>query len=370
MRVLMTGGGTGGHVNPAIAIADTIREKEPDSEIAFVGTSHGIENKLVPQAGYPLYHIEIRGLRRSLSLENLKTAFLTVKAVREGERLIRDFQPDIVIGTGGYACYPILRAATLKHVPTILHEANAMPGVAVRMLEPFVTRVFLNFDESREHLHHPEKAVRIGNPLRMRQDAVTREEARALLEIENYRSFVLSCGGSMGAEPINWAVLDMMKRYGTERPDILFVHASGKLEYEPTRERFLSDGLDRFPNLVLLEYIDDMPIRMAAADCVVSRSGSMTLSELALLGRASVLIPSPHVTDNHQFKNAKVLSDRGAALLLEESALTGDSLWEAVSGLLDDPDRRHGMENAVKELAVTDAGEKIYEECLRLIGRK
>ena len=177
---------------------------------------------------------------------------------------------------------------------------------------------------------------------------------------------------------MEWRILNEQMLHGgdynpdqwLDRPDILHVHATGKLEWEATREQFAAEGLDRYENLVLLEYIDDMPIRMAAADCVISRAGSMTLSELALVGRASVLIPSPHVTDNHQYKNARVLSDRGAAVLLEEADLTGDTLWEAVSGLLDDPARRRGMEDSVRELAVTDAGEKIYEECLRLIGRK
>lgn len=371
MRVIMTGGGTGGHVNPAIAIANTIKEHEPDSEILFVGTSHGIENKLVPQAGYPLEHIEIQGLRRSLSPANIKTAFLTVTSVFKGKKLVRAFKPDIVIGTGGYVCWPVIKAASLLGVPTALHESNAVPGVAVKMLESSVDRMFINFEESRALLKHPERALCVGNPLRMKPDTVSYEEAREKLGIAHrYRHFLLSCGGSMGAEQVNFAMLDLMRGYIASHPDVLHVHATGKIEYEATLKLFREAGLDKYPNIRLLEYIDDMPVQMAAADCVINRAGSITLSELELLGKACILIPSPNVTNNHQYKNAKVLADRGAALLLEEKDITPETMENAVRSVLEHPETRESMQKAISTLAVTDAGERIYRECRALIDGK
>lgn len=371
MRVLMTGGGTGGHVNPAIAIADTFRSHDPDTEFLFVGTQRGIENKLVPKAGYSLAHIEIRGLRRSLTLENLKTVWLTLTSVSKAKKLLRQFKPDLVVGTGGYACFPACKAAAALGIPVVLHEANAIPGVAVRMLERCATTVFLNFDESRKHLKCPEKAIVVGNPLRKTATPLSYEAAREALGIAHkYRRFILSYGGSMGAERVNFAMLDLMKSYVSEHPDTLHVHATGSLEYEATKAMFEEAGLDKCENIRLLEYIYDMPIQMAAADLVIARAGSMTLSELALGKKACILIPSPNVTDNHQYKNAKVLSDRGAAILIEEKDITREGMHGTVTKLLSDTAARTAMQNAISELAHGDATEQIYAHCMTLLDAK
>ncbi|MBO5648538.1 MAG: undecaprenyldiphospho-muramoylpentapeptide beta-N-acetylglucosaminyltransferase [Clostridia bacterium] len=368
MRVLMTGGGTGGHVNPAIAIANTIRAHEPDAEIAFVGTSRGIENKLVPKEGYPLHHIEIRGLKRSLSLQNIKTAFLVLTSVSKGKKLIKQFRPDIVIGTGGYACFPIMKAASLMGIPCALHESNAYPGVAVKLLETSVDRMFINFEACKAHLRKPENAIVVGNPLRTKPGAISYDEARAALGITGkYRRFLLSCGGSMGAEQVNLAMLDLMRAYSSKHPELLHVHATGSIEYEATQKMFREAGLDQYENIRLVEYIYDMPTQMAAADLVVARAGSITLSELALEGKPCILIPSPNVTENHQYKNAKVLSDCGAAILLEERDITPQRTVEAVRTVLDSTETRRSMSEAIHALAVSDACERIYEECRRLV---
>ena len=368
MRVLMTGGGTGGHVNPALAIANTIREREPDSEIAFVGTSRGIENKLVPKEGYPLHHIEIRGLRRSLSLQNLKTAVMVLTSVSKGKKLIRQFKPDIVIGTGGYACFPIMKAAALMGVPTALHESNAYPGVAVKMLENSVDRMFINFEDCKKNLKHPERAMVVGNPLRSKPGMISYDDARSELGITGkYRHFLLSCGGSMGAEQVNFAMLDLMKEYTSKHPEILHVHATGAIEYEIAKKMFEEAGLDKCENIKLVEYIYDMPKQMAAADLVVARAGSITLSELALEGKPCILIPSPNVTENHQYKNAKVLADRGAAILIEEKDITPEKTVDAVRSVLDSMEVRRSMQDAIRSLAVSDACDRIYEECRRLV---
>ena len=370
MRVLMTGGGTGGHVNPAIAIANTIKQNDPSAEIAFVGTSRGIENKLVPAAGYSLYHVEVRGFRRSLSPANIKAAWLAFVSPIRAKKLIAEFKPDIVVGTGGYACWPVLVAASRMGIPTAVHESNALPGVTVRRLQSYVDRIMLNFAESAERLDAKEKLMVVGNPLRGQFGTLDRDAAREKLGIGGYRRMILSCGGSMGAEPVNDAMLDLMRDYGLQHPDVLHLHATGALEYEAAKEKFKAYGLEGKDNLRLVEYIYDMPEQMAAADLVVNRAGAMTLSELAVQRKACLLIPSPYVADNHQYKNAKVLADAGAALLIEEKDLTPQGVAAEVSSLLEDDARRAAMEEAISAFARTDANKVIYEEICRLVNGK
>lgn len=369
----MTGGGTGGHVNPAIAIANSIKENLPGSEIAFVGTSRGIENKLVPAAGYKLYHVEVQGFKRSLSLYNVKSAWLAFVSPIRAKKIIREFKPDIVIGTGGYVCWPILRAASLMGIPTAIHESNAIPGVAVKMLAKYVDRIYVNFEATAECLGEDfrKKIKRVGNPIKGDFTAYDRRAAREKLGIEGkYKYFILSCGGSMGAEKVNDEVLELMRRYTSKHPEILHVHATGAIEYEAATAKFREYQLEKFDNIQLLEYIYDMPIKMAAADIVINRAGAMTLSELALLGKCAVLIPSPHVTDNHQYKNAKALADRGAALLFEEKDLSGDVLTNAIDSLISDSAKRRSMENAIAEFAMPNANHEIFEDICRIAKKK
>ena len=301
MRVIMTGGGTGGHVNPAIAIANTIKRNDPDSEILFVGTERGIENKLTAAEGYPIRHVEIRGFRRSLSLSNIKAAYLAFVSPIKAKKIVKEFKPDIVIGTGGYVCWPVLVAASKMGIPTAVHESNAYPGVAVCKLQPYVDRIWLNFEESAKHLSASEKIAHVGNPLRTSFGSVSREEARKKLGIEGkYDFYILSYGGSMGAEKVNDACLELMRDFGLENEGVLHQHATGSIEWKAAKEKFKELGLEKKENLVLSEYIYDMPLRMAAADIVISRAGAMTVSELAMMKKTSIMIPSPNVTNNHQ----------------------------------------------------------------------
>ncbi len=362
MRVLMSGGGTGGHVNPAIAIANIIKKNCPDAVIEFVGTKRGIENKLVPHAGYKLHHIVIQGIRRSLSPDNIKTAFLAAKSFSDCKKIIKRFKPDVVIGTGGYACWPVVAAASNLKIPTVLHESNATPGFAIKMLEKRATKVFVNFEETIPQLKYPDKAVRVGNPLRGDFSTIDRESARKHQGVSGkYRYMVLSLGGSMGAERINHEVIDMMRTYTSAHPEILHIHGTGSIEYEETKKMFTEAGLDKYNNLQLLEYIYDMPEKMAASDVVINRAGAMTLSEIAVLGRASVLIPSPNVTNNHQFKNADVLRRSDACILIEEKDLGGGALAKAVESLIENEEKRRLMEKNVEKFAVLDAADRIYE---------
>lgn len=371
MRILLSGGGTGGHVNPALAVADEIKKKEPDSEIAFVGTGKGIESKLVPKAGYKLYTYEVQGLSRSLSPDNIRRVFLAARAERKAVSIIKEFKPDVVFGTGGYACWPLLRAAASKNIPTALHESNAVPGFAVKTLEGRVDKIYVNFESTLSELSRPEKGKRVGNPLRGVFSSENKEEARKKLGLDGkYEKFILSCGGSMGAERINFEVIDLMKNYTAKHPEIFHLHASGSIEKDIAREAFEKAGLDKVPNVSLVEYIYDMPDRMAAADLIINRAGAVTLSEIALLGKASILIPSPNVTNNHQYKNARILADGGAATLIEEKVLYGAALENAVEEIIEDDVRRAKMEENAKKYAIDNAAEIIYNELCELIKEK
>lgn len=376
MRVLITGGGTGGHVNPALAIADTIKKYEPDSEIAYVGTSHGIENKLVPKAGYPLYHVEVQGLRRNLSPANLKAAYLAVTSPHKAKHIIDEFKPDLVVGTGGYVCWPVVKAASDMGIPTALHESNALAGVAVKMLQKNVDRIYLNFERTGETLTCPrEKLLQVGNPVRGSFNGMTREEAREKLGIpDKYKYILLSYAGSMGAEKVNDAVLCVMREFTAKHPEVYHIHATGSIELELCTSQFREMGLDKCENIELVEYIYDMPAKMAAADLTINRAGAMTVSELALTGKCAIFIPSPNVAENHQYKNAKVLADAGAAGLFEEKELTDGAapLIAEVERLLCESGDALRAERGekIKQFAVPDSNRLIYEDLRKLVDSK
>lgn len=369
MRVLMTGGGTGGHVNPALAIANTIKENDPASEIAFVGTPRGIENKLVPAAGYKLYHVDVRGLRRSFSPANIRAAWLALTSPAKAKKLIKQFRPDVVIGTGGYVSWPVVKAAAKMGIPTALHESNATPGMAVRMLSGDVDRIYLNFEAAGAGIRDKDKLMLVGCPMLGAPAAsLTKAEARKKLGIpDDVSTVILSFGGSMGAEKVNDAVFTLMQRYTGGRECVWHTHATGAIEKDIAAGWFRERGLDKYKNLELLEYIYDMPIRMAAADIVISRAGAMTVSELALHGKCTVFIPSPNVTDDQQYKNAKVLADADAALIIREGADCGDRLCAAVTVLCEHPENRAKMEENIKKFASPDANRLIYNDIVKLV---
>ena len=372
MRVIVTGGTTSGHVNPALAIANTIKKNIPDSEIIFVGTKRGIENKLVPNEGYELFHVEIQGIKRSLSLSNIKSLWLALTSPLKARKLIRKFKPDVVIGTGGYVCWPVMKAAADLKIPTAVHESNSIPGVAIKMLAKYVDRIFVNFESTKDKFppEYRSKVMRVGNPLRGEFHRLDYNKAREELGITGkYEKFILSCGGSMGAEKINEAIIKLMTSYTSKHPEILHLHATGSIEYASTLEAYKKAGLDKFENIRLVEYIYDMPKQMAAADLVINRAGAMTLSELAILSKTSLLIPSPNVTDNHQYKNAHELESANAAALIEEKDLTEINLLNTVNELLFE-EKGKIMGKNIKAFALYDAQKVIFKEICDLVKTK
>ena len=372
MRVLITGGGTGGHVNPALAIANTIKQNDPDAVIAYVGTKRGIENKLVPKAGYPMYYVDVKGIKRSLSPSNIKAAYLALTSPIKAKKIIREFKPDIVVGTGGYVSWPVVKAASQMGIPTALHESNAIAGVAVKMLQNSVDRIYLNFQKTGESLSCDRaKLMKGGNPILGGFSSMTREEARKKLGIpDKYKYVILSYAGSMGAEKVNDAVLCLMREFTAKHPEVYHIHATGSIELELCTSQFKEMGLDKCENIELCEYIYDMPVRMAAADITINRAGAMTISELAATGKCSIFIPSPNVAENHQYKNAKVLSDAGAAALFEEKELTDGAkpLIEEVEKLLSDEgdELRAERSEKIRQFAVSDANKLIYNDLVKL----
>ena len=370
MRVLLCGGGTAGHVNPALAIAQTIQKNSPSSEFAYVVTKNGIENKLVP---YKKYEINIRGIKRAISISNLKTAFLTLSSIQKSKAIIKDFKPDIIVGTGGYACYPVICAGKSMGIKTVVHESNAVPGKALKMLEKKVDRIFLNFKETEKYFECKQKLIYSGNPIREGFGILDRNEIRRRLGIKE-KFIVLCYGGSLGAKTINEGAIQLIENLIKDDKNIRFIWASGKKEYGKMYYEIKDKGYDRIKNLEFSEYIYDMPVRMAAADLTINRAGAMTVSELAMTGKAAVFIPSPNVAENHQYKNARVLYDEGAAALFEEKELTDGAkkLIAEVERLLSPEGDaiRAEMGEKIRQFAVKDANKLIYNDILNLIKNK
>ena len=361
MRFLITGGGTAGHINPALAIANKLREIYPEAEFLFVGAKGRMETRLVPQAGYTIRTVNVRGFQRKLTLKNIGRNILAavdvVGSSMAAASIIREFQPDVAIGTGGYVCGPVLREALKRKIPVVVHESNALPGVTVKLLAKEGATVLLCSEAARRHLPEGCEAVVTGNPLNAQFATVDKATARQELSLDE-RPMVLSFGGSLGARPINEAMAGVLARSQAEGT-MQHIHGSGRTGYEAMAESLEKAGVVTGGAIRLREYIDDMPRCMAAADLVVCRCGAMTLSELPAMGKPAILIPSPYVAENHQYHNAMVLVEQGAAVCIEEKDLTVDSLWEAMRAITGDPQRLKTMGDNMRRAAVLDADERI-----------
>ena len=366
MKILFAGGGTAGHINPALAIAGYIKERHPDAEISYIGTADKLEAKLVPAKGYDFYTIDVAGFKRSLSLKSIvKNVEAVGKAISSSitsKKLLKEIAPDIVVGTGGYVSGPVLREAHKLGIKTAIHEQNAYPGVTTKMLADKADRVMLAMPEAESRLNLKKPPIITGNPVRSELLSITREEARSKLGLDN-RPLILSFGGSLGARHINEAVTELIKWHnGTEK--FYHIHGTGKTGYEAMMNSL--EGVELSPLIDVREYINDMDICMAAADLVICRAGAITLSELCCCGKPSVLIPSPYVAENHQYHNAMTLKKAGAAEILEEKDLSGETLINTVSKIIENKPLLAKMRDAAHKHAILDSNKRIYDVLMQL----
>lgn len=364
MKYVLAGGGTGGHINPAIAIAEELCRRDPEAKILFVGTHDGMESTLVPKAGYAIEYIPAHGFLRGRSIKavgsNIKYAFLACKCTAMAKKILRRFGADMVIGTGGYVSGPVVWAAQMAHIPTVIHEQNAFAGVTTRMVAKKANKVFLSFPNTIG-VEDLTNTVVTGNPIRGGFKKADRDAARAMLNLSE-KPMVLSCGGSLGARALNDAVSDMLV-FSSKDGQMQHVHATGAVGYERMMARLTERNLsiDGQKGITVKEYIYNMSECMAAADVVISRAGAISLAEIAAMGKPSILIPSPNVAENHQYHNACVLRDAGAALLIEEKDLNGESLYAALAEVALDCEKRSRMSKAALSLAHTDAAAEIVD---------
>ena len=362
-KILIATGGTGGHINPALAVAGYIRENYPSAKILFVGTAVKMEAQLVPAAGYDFKTIDIQGFSRELNLNGIKqnvgTVIKLLKSSSQAKKIIKEFSPDVVLGFGGYVGGPVLRTACKLGIPTAIHEQNAFPGVTNKALAKLVDRVMLTAPEAEKYMTPKNPCVVTGLPVRGELISADREFSRAELGVDD-RPVILSMGGSLGARVINEAVTKLIEeRYG--RKDCYFLHATGKAGvgmFDVIRnEKNIS--LEENKHIMLREYIDDMHRCMAAADLVICRAGASSLSEIQAMGKPSILVPYPYAAENHQYYNAMELVKNDAAILIEEKDFTGERLISEVDKLLSDRARLTAIGENAKKMAIYDATERI-----------
>ena len=365
MRVIFTCGGTGGHINPALAVAKLLRAKRPESEILFVGAVDGMEANLIPREGFRLETLTVASYLRKLTpsaiRHNVRTALAIRRALRRADEIIDEFRPDVILGTGGYASFPMLKQGTKRHIPTAVHESNAVPGLATRMVADQVDKILDSFEECRSAYRHPERVEVVGMPVREEFLYTKRTDARKALDLGD-EPLVVSAWGSLGAREMNKKITEFMRLESKEKL-WRHIHATGSFGWRWMPEYVKEQGVDLAanPQIVMQEYIYNMPELMAAADVVLGRAGASTLNEIAVAGTPCVIVPSPNVTNNHQEKNAKILENHGAAVVLHENSCDGALLYETVKALLADEPRRAQMRRNLRALAVVDSTDRIYK---------
>ena len=371
MNILFTCGGTAGHVNPAVALAQMFQARNPGCGVLFVGADGGMETRLVPKEGYPIETVTITNFHRSLAPADIAHNFGTLmnmqKSKSQARRIVDEFKPDLVVGTGGYASYPMVKAAARAHIPTAVHESNIVPGLTTKMLENYADLIMVGFEDCRRHYRHPERIAVTGTPVRGDFFRLTRAEARKKLGFDDDAPLVVSFWGSLGASHMNEDTVAMLRREQAEGFPFHHIHAVGSGGWDTVSRQLNDLGLTNQPRLDVRQYIYDMDVVMAAADVVLSRAGASTLSELTALGKPAVIVPSPYVVNNHQEKNARLLERHGGAVVLTEPECTGDALYDAAASILASPEKREAMARAMKELGIPDATERIYDAVTALV---
>lgn len=370
MKVILSGGGTGGHIYPAVSIAKEIKKQDENAEIIFIGTERGLETSIVPKEGFKLLTIKVRGFERKLSLGNViavKESFVSLFKV---SKIIREFKPDIVIGTGGYVCGSVLMAAAMMNIPTLIHEQNAFPGVTNKILARLVDVVAVNFPEAKSYFPQNGKVLATGNPIRSDMLNISKEEGLKEFGFSKELPVVFVVGGSRGAKKVNESVLPVAKQCVSGK-SFQMLHMTGETQYEDVVGRYKTEGIDlNTPYLKVVPYLHNMPYAMAASDIIISRCGASTLSEITALGKPSILIPYPYATDNHQEYNARALEKNGAAVVILERDLNEKLLFDEVSDMLNKPEKTNQMKAKSKGLGRTDAAYVIVKAAEKLVQKK
>ena len=369
MRVVLTGGGTGGHIYPAVAMARQFEAEDPSTAFLYIGSKQGLESKLVPKEKIPFKSIEISGFRRKLSVDNVKTVLRFLKGVKESKQMLKEFRPDVVIGTGGYVCGPVVYAASRLGIPTVIHEQNAIPGLTNQFLSRYASTVAVSFEGSKKSFPKAKRVVYTGNPRATTVQTANRERGFASLGIPMDSRVVLVVGGSRGAKALNQVMIGMAPMLN-QLKDVHFVYVTGELYFENTREEVLAE-LGTMPNhLHILPYVHNMPEVLAATSLIINRAGASFLAEITSLGIPSILVPSPNVTNNHQEANARELEEAGASRMILEKDLTAEALFARIEEIMSEKHVRQAMADAARKLGKPDSAAVMAAEIRRLIASR
>ena len=363
MKVVIAAAGTGGHIYPGIAMANEIKKHYPNADITFIGTPRGLENDLVPRAGYKLRTIEAYGILRKISISNFRNIIKTLKSYKVAKEILKEIKPNIVIGTGGYICGPVFSSANKLKIPTVLHESNAFPGVAVKVLSKKTNTILVGFEDAKTRLPNAKNVVVTGTPTKIKKinlDSVQKESIKKQFKINNNLPIVLVFGGSQGAETINKCFIEIINK-GLNK-DYQIVWAVGNKKYEEVK-----NSIKTPINACIVPYIYDMEKVYNLADLVVSRSGAMTITEVAKCGKPAIFIPYPYATENHQMYNAKVLEKAGAAEIIEDKAVTAVEMNTKITNIVTNKQRLQDMGNQAEKTSIKNVEQKIYEEIEKLI---
>lgn len=369
MRVVIAAAGTGGHINPGIAIANKIKEKEPNSQIIFIGTNRGLENDLVPRAGYVLKVIDAHGLERKLTVQNLKNLYATFKSIKEARNILQVFKPDVVIGTGGYICVPVVFAAKKLGIPVVLHESNAFPGIAVKLFKKRADAILVGFVDAKKRLKNAQNVIVTGNPIKLKKLNLTEQEKAGIkkqLGVYGNKPVVLVFGGSQGARSINRSFIEII--VNKKNKDYQIVWAAGPEQYEKIKQSLneVNEDIDNIENVKIVPYIYNMEEIMNSCDLVVCRSGAMTITEISVTGKPAIFIPFPFATENHQEYNARVLEKVGAAEIILDKDLNSELLSSEITKIISNKDRLAQMARNAEKIAIPNVEDRIYEEIRRV----
>lgn len=371
MRVLITGGGTGGHINPALAIAQKVKSKDVSNTVLYVGTKTGMESELVPKEGFEFKSVTAKFLQRKISFENIITLFASAKGVMEASKIIKEYKPDIVVGTGGYVCGPVVLAAALKKIPTMIHEQNVFPGVTNKLLAKVVDVIGISFDEARKYfpqnIRH--KLLLVGNPVRNDILIADRKKSRKFYNLKADDILIYSFGGSGGQVSLNRAMLDVIKKYNGKL-NIKLIHVTGKRLYDGFNEELKRANLDIKNNVEIKEYMYDAPTALSASDIVIGSAGAITIAEITVVGVPSILIPKTYTAENHQEYNARALEKKGAAKVILEKDLDGMTLIKAIEEIIENKNMLNTMALNSKKLGNFNVEDKIYDAMQNLINSK